>query len=908
MDPSNAYEPNLNDVEEVVSLIKQFNTENSDISQIKLENKHAPVLAFLFSYRGQSYGEEIQLMAANLLKSQVSSSKRLNLLPEHVVFLKNAALNGACAPSTKIREHAANVIHAYASRSSKSWPRLFITLQQMLDSSSGAEILGSFAIIKLFVNHPPKWLKYENHNHHLGQGENVKVDESASDSGSDNSSLKDSDGETPFGSLVNKLMVLLSNATQSTRIHAINNIYGLSSTCPNVIVPKSPILIASLMKMGEDSAPECRSSAIKTLLILMDIEKVELDIHIVKIVEWMAKAVEDQNEEVAAVGCDFWVKFCTGTRSFDEVLSSHVMVLLPQLIKVLVSKMILPLKLANSYQADYYDCGVADVVDHERDKEEEAAQRLRKSAAAALDALSSSNGSQNVLPIVLPVLQARLMDHDVWVRESGILALGVIAECQTCMNDHMLHIFPYLLKQLVDRTPQIRRITCWTLSRYSAWIFTSNVLNDVNVEELIQGLMMRVLDRHKLVQEAACSALTSILGHAKQRLNPYLDYLLRNIMHAFTLYQSKNIPVLCDTIGTLADAVGQNLVPFEGLLVPPLIAKWKQLCPSGITTQRSDLMLQLGPLLECITSVVQGLGDCVQPHGAELFRGAVEVLELELSQKNVQSREHQGGLVCVLDLLASLAHVLKNEFWPLFVSVKASGGKTVFEMINICLDKDKQTFEVRQSACSLAGETAKGCGKQCQPMFDRMIPLLISNLSCSNHSALINNVSWSIGELALVVDKTRLAPHVDAIVTHLMTLLTDDEDDRIAKNLTITIGRLGVACPAQTSLKLNIFFKAYSFQLLHLSPQLFFERETCAKALCMMVLANQKTLPDNFNYFCEVAESWSNMPPDVFQLFKEIFHSFLKENQSKLTQYCESAESTALIQKFNLESFSVQNN
>jgi hypothetical protein len=42
--------------------------------------------------------------------------------------------------------------------------------------------------------------------------------------------------------------------------------------------------------------------------------------------------------------------------------------------------------------------------------------------------------------------------------------------------------------------------------------------------------MMRVLDRHKLVQEAACSALTSVQGHALERIVPYLSYFLRNLM------------------------------------------------------------------------------------------------------------------------------------------------------------------------------------------------------------------------------------------------------------------------------------------------------------------------------------------------------------------------------------------
>jgi len=54
------------------------------------------------------------------------------------------------------------------------------------------------------------------------------------------------------------------------------------------------------------------------------------------------------------------------------------------------------------------------------------------------------NGSFTVLPIILPLVQERLMHSNVWIREAGILALGVIAECQheSDMDAHMVHIFP----------------------------------------------------------------------------------------------------------------------------------------------------------------------------------------------------------------------------------------------------------------------------------------------------------------------------------------------------------------------------------------------------------------------------------------------------------------------------------
>ena len=68
-------------------------------------------------------------------------------------------------------------------------------------------------------------------------------------------------------------------------------------------------------------------------------------------------------------------------------------------------------------------------------------QTLRQSAARVLDALSSFC-SKNILPVILPLLQERLAHSDVWIRESGILALGAIAGQRDNLDEHMRFIFP----------------------------------------------------------------------------------------------------------------------------------------------------------------------------------------------------------------------------------------------------------------------------------------------------------------------------------------------------------------------------------------------------------------------------------------------------------------------------------
>ena len=72
-------------------------------------------------------------------------------------------------------------------------------------------------------------------------------------------------------------------------------------------------------------------------------------------------------------------------------------------------------------------------------------------------------------------------------------------------------------------------------------------------------LLQRVLDHNKRVQEAACSAFATLEEEACAELVPYLGYILQTLVFAFSKYQKKNLLILYDAIGTLADSVGAHL-------------------------------------------------------------------------------------------------------------------------------------------------------------------------------------------------------------------------------------------------------------------------------------------------------------------------------------------------------------
>lgn len=141
-----------------------------------------------------------------------------------------------------------------------------------------------------------------------------------------------------------------------------------------------------------------------------------------------------------------------------------------------------------------------------------------------------------------------------------------------------------------------------------------------------------VLDNNKRVQEAGCSAFATLEEDAGPELAPYLEPVLRNLVFAFDKYQHKNMLILYDAVGTLADAVGRALSNpvYVEILMPPLTKRW-----SKLKDDDEDLI----PLLEvCLltrpfsspshmTITVPSIGDyCYRPIIRTLRRTCIQPL------------------------------------------------------------------------------------------------------------------------------------------------------------------------------------------------------------------------------------------------------------------------------------------
>lgn len=93
-----------------------------------------------------------------------------------------------------------------------------------------------------------------------------------------------------------------------------------------------------------------------------------------------------------------------------------------------------------------------------------------------------------------------------------------------------------------------------------------------------------VVDGNKRVQEAGCSAFATLEEEAGAEIVPFLEPVLRNLTNAFEKYQQKNLLILYDALGTLADAVGSSLGQplYLEILMPPLIKMWMKLADDDV--------------------------------------------------------------------------------------------------------------------------------------------------------------------------------------------------------------------------------------------------------------------------------------------------------------------------------------
>eukprot|EP00611_Tribonema_gayanum_P022702 TRINITY_DN4610_c0_g1_i1.p1 TRINITY_DN4610_c0_g1~~TRINITY_DN4610_c0_g1_i1.p1 ORF type:complete len:701 (+),score=255.80 TRINITY_DN4610_c0_g1_i1:42-2105(+) len=657
--------------------------------------------------------------------------------------------------------------------------------------------------------------------------------------------------------------------------------------------------MGALAELGRHENAQIRKAVVQGLVLMLDACFDALWGSMPGICEFMLTALQDAEESVALEAGEFWIAYCELGRGLELIVDY-----LPKLVPVLLSRMVYS-------QEDIADFGAEDPNnDHIPDRPEDIAPmfrrkkgedddgssvdswNVRKCCAAAMDVVSGTFGPDVLLPQLLPHLQTALGSTDVWVRESAILCLGAVCSGSGMgIEEYLPQLAPFLLAQVRDACPQLRCMACWCLSRYTAWIAAQPP--EAYFAPMVQLLLERVLDHNKKVQEAACSALSTVQEVATEQLMPYLEAVAAALAQALGRYQVRSLVVLYDTIGTLADCIGSDMAhpQVSGPIMPPLMAKWARLDTSD---------RHVFSLMECMTSLAAALGLAFQDHAQPVFSRCLSLIEHTLLGQG--AAELQGGeapdvdfAVCALDLLTSVVEGLGASVEGLV------GGSNLLQLLLECMKSSEP--DVRQSAFALVGDLAKAVMPRLAPALPTYMPLLIANIEPA-HKSVCNNASWAVGEISTRAGSA-VAPHIPALMERLLYVLSipaqqqrpqtyNEEDEQEAaleeylhrapllENACITVARLADACPEALAPQLPSYCSKWCQAFSCVRDR--GDRELAFRALLKLVQRNPDGLMPGFTPFCIAVAGWHTSPagdeqppegppPDLAQLFRHLLVS-----------------------------------
>lgn len=709
--------------------------------------------------------------------------------------------------------------------------------------------------------------------------------------------------ERPLSFLLPKLLEFAADsnpAIRSKSLAAVNVFLNepIASTCSENI----DAILGRLVQLTNDSDDDVRRHVCRAFALLADGMPDVLVSSIQGIVEYTLSQQKSQNNpELALDAAEFFFE-ASSTPTLRNALGPHLPQTVPVLLDCMVyseddqlrlegddddadveddAKDIKPVfadakqkgstaasgtstpqangqKSVNGYAVegeDLSDGEIDEEDDYGADPEDE--WNLRKCSAASLDQIATHYGGP-VFELTLPWLMENLQHSDWPNREAAVLALGAIGPgCIDTIQQHLPKLVPYLITLLNDEQPVVRQITCWALSRFAGWAAQLDEAGKREFfEPMMDGILQRMLDNNKKVQESAASAFATLEEAASDQLIPYCAVIVQQFVRCFDRYKDKNMFILYDCVQTLAEHAGPALAqqPLVDILMPALITRW---------TKVQDQSREMFPLLECLSYVATALGEGITPFSKPFFERCIRIMHqnleegLQAERDPVFDQPDKDFLVTSLDLLSAIIQSADEQTANILVT---SAQPNMFELLAYCM-KDANN-DVRQSAYALLGDCSIYIFSQLQPYLPTIMELVIAQLDLTTADSdpetgfrVINNACWSCGEIAMRAPPDVIGPYVDRILQQLAVILMNPQvPQSLNENAAIALGRLGVSCHQQLAPHLSSF--AVPFLNIMRNVPWTDEKGHAYKGFVTVVLANPQALEKCLlDFFLEMANA-----------------------------------------------------
>jgi len=706
--------------------------------------------------------------------------------------------------------------------------------------------------------------------------------------------------------IVPRMIAFMRNPHAPFREKSLSFMNNLLLMWPAALNNNLQGFLEALFSLGQDTSSTVRKRCYMGVVSISEDHKSVLAAHLRNVIQFMVNGSQDQDEEVAKEATEFWTVLADSTNNDQEafnVFKEFLPTIIPMLLKNMAYSIhddvdegddeTVPDKPEDLRPRNYHgkDGGDGDAGDDDDDDDEDddddgddedvSIWNLRKCSAAGLDTISNTY-HDDILQIVLPLVKQMLVDPNWRYREAGILALGAISEgCRLGMEPFLDELFPFLFQCLKDTQPLVRSITCWTLGRYTSWVVDKREPAKY-LEPLMTELLQRVLDTNKKVQDAACSAFATLEEEAQGELIPYLGPIVQNLMFAFGKYQAKNLNILYDTIGTLADSVGRAMANKELVqaIMIPIMQKLATM---------DDVDRNMYPVLECLASITTAVGIEFQDYAMAVWQRCQSIIHTTIVKLKAGENVEKELIVCSLDLLSAICEGIQGGVESLVAQSQ------VLQLLSECL-QDPQ-HDIKQSAFALIGDLSKNCIQHLAPYLPQYLPVLCQHLKLEQSQfpnkgrrqnpmvSVCNNACWAIGELTMKVgaDIQPYAPHVMPCLVE--NIQCENLNPSLLQNTAITIGRFALVCPNLLAPGLETFAIRWCYRMARMRDDL--EKNHACRGLCNLIQVNPQGIIKAFVPLLLVIASWEpqSTPPDLKTMFAQIIEAFVQNLGQPLATY-----------------------
>jgi HEAT repeat protein len=829
-------------------------------------------LTYLFSSsqvpQGLSYTPEeyhaVRSAAAVMLKNNIKTGYKL-IPPESLALVRSSVPLALQDKNQSIRGYAGNVITEIVGRGGiLGWPQLLPELLSLIGNEAGnvspEAQEGAMAALAKVCEDNRKMLD------------------------------KDYQGQRPLTFIIPKLIEFTVSDKPKVRSLALGTINVFIPQKPQALLVSLDDLLNRLFQLANDSSSDVRRQVCRAFVQIVEIRPDKILPHIAGLVDYMiAQQRKIEDEDLACDAAEFWLTVGEHNelwKSLGPYLDKIIPVLLESMvyseediamlegggndadeedraedIKPKFAKGKGIRTLANGEEVveeaaqnggyaklgddeDLDEGEIEEFDDDDDDGNPEDRWNLRKCSAAALDVFATDFRGP-VFETILPYLMTNLR-HEEWpYREAAVLALGAVAEgCIDVVTPHLPDLVPYLISLLSDPEPLVRQITCWTLGRYSSWgaSLNTSALRAQFFEPMMEGILTKMLDHNKRVQEAGASAFAHLEEKAGATLTPYCEPIIRQFVRCFEKYKDRNMFILYDCVQTLAEHVGHGLAQPQliELLMPALIHRWNKV---------SDQSRELFPLLECLSYVATALAESFAPFAHPVFTRCIKIIHQNLEEylaavnNPILDSPDKDFLVTSLDLLSAIVQAVDEKQSAALVS---GSQPRLFELLTFCMEDPEN--EVRQSSYALLGDCAKYVYPQLQPFLPTLLPILTQQLDLDlildeqieTGFSVVNNACWSAGEISIQYGKD-MGPFVGKLLERYLEILGNPEVPRsVLENAAIALGRLGLENAAIMSPVLATFSEPFLKSINNVDYTL--EKATAMKGFCLVILGNPQAM------------------------------------------------------------------